>query len=72
MIRRSHESFRKLCKTKQARAESCLTVILGSEVVNRVSWASHFGVLEFYTLWGLEDSLSCPHLMCEESGAQAE
>lgn len=72
VISRSHESFTKLCKTQQARAESCLTVILDSEVVNRVSWASHLGILEFYTLWELEGSLSCPHLMCEENGAQAE
>lgn len=71
VISRSHESFTKLCKTKEARDESCLTVILDNEVVNRVNWASHLGILEFYTLWELEDSLSYPHLMGEESRAQA-
>lgn len=71
VISRSHESFTKLCKTKEARDESCLTVILDNEVVNRVNWASHLGILEFYTLWELEDSLSYPHLMGEESRGQA-
>lgn len=71
VISRSHESFTKLCKTKQARAESFLTVIPDNEVVNRVNWASHLGILKFYTLWDLEDSLSYPHLIYEESRAQA-
>lgn len=70
VISRSHESFTKLCKTKEARDESCLTVILENEV-NRVNWASHLCILQFYTLWELEDSLSYPHLMGEEGGAQA-